>query len=619
MCVCTFSTNPNFIFVQYNIILMNRPHKTVIIAIIVFSVYVIGGIYFIASHLEWAELSNRFSSNIDLKSDSTYKEETKLPEWLPSQYDDQSRLFFLCKTWGYLKYYDENKYNTKIDVDGVLFQILDQLMAHPELSQTEYNILLKKMISSIQSDSLFGSNPFPDIDDYALISNGWMTDTICLDEENSQSLQKIFFHHKGLANKLVSTNNIGIVQRLNTSDYSDIQNPNVRLLGLFDFWNFINYFYPNKNFMEQSWDVSLYEAIPEFVAADNETEYRKAIYRLVNQLKDTHASYPVTIDQHLFGAYRPMFRMMRINDTFMISSIRDEEHYEDPFVQGDIVLAIEGKAILPYYDSLQQYVCGGNEWSNQRFVCNALLSRRDKTTRFTILRNQDTLYLQSHNIEYETLYRRELKQEEKKASKTLYRWIDKDIAYLDLGPLSHKKFKKNYNPIKEASVIILDLRNYPEQSLSIDIADNFVPLGSTFALSSYADTRFPGMIRYCHASRRVGSKECFDGKIIVLVDENTGSYSEYLTMLLQSNPNTLVVGRSTSGAVGNVSLYKFPGNVEVIYTSLGMIYPDFRTTQRTGVKIDHYVEPTLKSILEDKDPILKKAIVIARKTNEGKD
>ena len=600
---------------------MKRFIKSGLFGVFIFTAIVIIGLSSYLTHLyiKHIELDQRFGSTINLQQDSIYKNGKKLPEWLPSQYDKQSRLFFLCKTWGFLKYYAENKHNTKINVDKVLFLFLDNLMANPELDQTEYNLLLKEMIFSIQTDSLHGNNPLPDIDDYTLISNGWMTDTICLNEENSQSLQDIFSHHKGWANKWVSTNHIGVVQRLNTLDYSDIHNPNVRLWGLFDFWNFINYFYPNKNFMEQSWDLSLYEAIPEFVTANDETEYRKAIYRLVNQLKDTHASYPVTIDQHLFGEYRPMFRMMKINDTFMISSVRDEEHYEAPFVQGDIVLAIDGKAVLPYYDSLQQYVCGGNEWSNQRFVCNALLSRREKNTRFTILRDKDSLYLQSHNLEYETLYRRELKQKEKKASKTLYRWIDKNIAYLELGPLSHKKFKKNYSPIKEASVIILDLRNYPEQSLSIDIADNFVPFGSSFALSSYADSRFPGMVRYCLASQRIGTKNCFDGKIIVLVDENTGSYSEYLTMLLQANPNTSVVGRSTSGAIGNINLYKFPGNVEIIYTSLGMIYPDFRTTQRTGVKIDHYVEPTLKSIFEDKDLILEKAIMIAQKSNEGKD
>lgn len=568
--------------------------------------------YLIINQIRHEELNRRFGSTIDLAQDSIYKDGRKLTEWLPSQYDGQSRLFFLCKTWGFLKYYAENKYNTKVDADKALFLFLDKLTANPEIGQTEYNHLLKEMISSMQVDSLYGSNPFPDINDYALISNGWMTDSVCLDEENGETLQNIFLHHRGNGNRWVNNSNIGLVQRQHLPDYSDIQDPNVRLWGLFDFWNFINYFYPNKNFMDQSWDLALYEAIPEFVAADDETEYRKAIYRLVNQLKDTHASYPATIDQHLFGKYRPMFRMMRINDTFMISSIRDEEHYEDPFVQGDIVLAIDGKAVLPYYDSLQQYVCGGNEWSNQRFVCNALLSRQDATTRFTILRDKDTLYLQSRNMEYETLYRRELKQEEKKASKALYRWIDKDIAYLDLGPLNRKKFKKNYNPIKDASVIILDLRNYPEQSLSIDLADNFVPPGSRFAYASYADTRFPGMIRYFVASKRLGTPMYYKGRIIVLVNEQTGSYSEYLTMLLQSNPNTCVVGYSSSGAVGNAAFYDFPGNVTTIYTALGMIYPDLRTTQRTGVKIDHVVEPSTQSIRNQEDAVLQHAIRMAK-------
>jgi C-terminal processing protease CtpA/Prc len=600
--------------------MVQKVTKIGVIALFIITICAIGCniVHSIISTIKLDELSSRFDSKIDIKKDSIYKKERKLPEWLPTKFDEQSRLFFLCKVWGYMKYYAENKYDTKISVDNTLFLFLDRLLANPKSNQVEFNNLLKEMIFSMQVDSLCGNNPFPNIDDYVLISNGWMKDTVCLNEENSQLLQDVFSHHKGITNKWVGINNIGIVQRLFTSDYSDIQNPNVRLWGLFDFWNFINYFYPNKNYMDQSWDLSLYEAIPEFVEADNETKYRKAIYRLINQLKDTHSSYPATIDQHLFGKYRPMFRMMRINDTFMINKIRDREHYEDAFVQGDIVLAIDGKAIHSYYDSLQQYTCGGNKWSNQRFVCNALLSRRENKTHFTILRNKDTLEFESHNLEYETLYQHERKPS-KKESEPLYKWIDNETAYLDLKCLTRKNFKKNYYPIKDASVIIIDLRNYPELSLVIDIADNFVPVSSSFALSSYVDIRFPGLMRYCNTSQVIGSNECYKGKIIALVDEQTGSYSEYLTMLLQANPNTSVVGRCTSGANGNINSYKFPGNVEVIYTAIGILYPDLSPTQRTGVRVDYYVEPTLESILEDKDLVLEKAIMIANENNDSKE
>lgn len=174
--------------------------------------------YLIISQIRHEEMNRRFGSTIDLAQDSIYKDGKKLTEWLPSQYDGQSRLFFLCKTWGFLKYYAENKYNTKVDADKALFLFLDKLTANPEIGQTEYNHLLKEMISSMQVDSLYGSNPFPDINDYALISNGWMTDSVCLDEENGETLQNIFLHHRGNGNRWVNNSNIGLVQRQHLPD-----------------------------------------------------------------------------------------------------------------------------------------------------------------------------------------------------------------------------------------------------------------------------------------------------------------------------------------------------------------------------------------------------------------
>jgi C-terminal processing protease CtpA/Prc len=119
------------------------------------------------------------------------------------------------------------------------------------------------------------------------------------------------------------------------------------------------------------------------------------------------------------------------------------------------------------------------------------------------------------------------------------------------------------------------------------------------------------MLRYHRSANPVGHENYFKGQIIVLVNELTESYSEYVTMLLQANPKTITIGSASSGADGNISTLEFPGGIKTIYSGIGIYYPDMKPTQRTGVRIDYRVEPTVRSIQEGVDLILEKAVAVA--------
>ncbi len=110
------------------------------------------------------------------------------------------------------------------------------------------------------------------------------------------------------------------------------------------------------------------------------------------------------------------------------------------------------------------------------------------------------------------------------------------------------------------------------------------------------------------SSGEIGSDEYFKGRILLLVNEWTESYSEYLIMALQKNPKSLTVGYSTSGADGNITTLDFPGGVRTIYSGIGIYYPDGKETQRVGIVPNIWVEPTIDGIKNGKDEVLEKAI-----------
>ena len=569
----------------------------------------------IGSYIHTLKLYYKFHSEIYPNTDSIFKEVKSDLLFVPKKYDETSRLFYLCKIWGFVKYHHEVLPFPAEKMDSVLIQAIPKVINAS--TKDEFVTLLDSIL--FFHDSLFTTkNPYPDLTDYSLITNDWMHDTICLNPAITEKLETIFRAHTGKGNDFVFNKSmIGNIRLLNEPEYaiSDFPNETLTLLALFRYWNVINYFWIYKNHAD-NWDQVLYEFIPRFRMVKNKKEYHTNIYRLTNRLRDTHASFPPTIDGVVFGPYRPNFSMICINDTFVIRTIRTFDLPKENFLHGDIVLKIENQDIRPLYDSLLQFVCGGNHWSNQRFGCNAVLSRYDSTTVFTILRGMDTLTIQSVNVSAWDMKQLEMKADKRNEKNTLYKWVNDSIAYFDLRSATSKNFNKNYNAIRSATTIILDLRNYPDTDLILNLTNSFVPPNSFFAYVTYPDTRFPGMVRYQKStSNKIGSKKYYKGRVIVLVNEKTESYSEYTTMALQANPKTITVGNFSSGSDGNITTFEFPGGVKSIFSGIGIYYPDFTPTQRVGVRIDYIVEPTIEDIKNNVDAAYERAISIAKGEN----
>lgn len=589
--------------------------KTNIKRIVWFSVIMVLAVLLykpISYYVQTIKIYYKFQSSIQRTKDPIFLSDTKLQTYTPSEFDENGRLFYVCKVWGFLKYYLEFQTPRTQYIDSLLIRSIPQAI---QAQETEtFHAVIDNIIDSMRKYSSEGrTNPYPDVKDYILLDNKWMHDTIFLNRDIQQKLDDIFHSHSGMKNLFVDSKTSGTIQLTNKLTYPVFSDENLRLLGLFRYWNMINYFYVYKNYMDKSWDEVLYHAIPRFRIADTDITYRQSVYRLTNELRDAHTSVPPTIDNHVFGTYRPNFRMTCINDTFIISKIRVPQLEKQDFQVGDIVLQVDHNDVRDLYDSSLLYVCGGNKWSNQKFGCNGVLSRRDSTTLFTLLRNNDTIDIRSKNYTAYDLFQHENDNLKQNAKNKLYEWVNDSVAYLNLAFATSKNFNRNYKAIRSAAVIILDLRGGLHTHLISKVTDTFVPPYTYFAQSTYPDTRFPGMLRYCSSSQKIGAKNYFKGRIIVLVDEFTMSFGEYAAMAFQANPKTIIIGNATAGADGNTVLYKFPGGVTTAFSALGIYYPDLSPTQRVGVRIDHVTEPTIEDIKNNIDIAYEKARYIAEK------
>ena len=92
------------------------------------------------------------------------------------------------------------------------------------------------------------------------------------------------------------------------------------------------------------------------------------------------------------------------------------------------------------------------------------------------------------------------------------------------------------------------------------------------------------------------------------MDEVTQSSAEYHAMAFRAVPGAVVIGSTTAGADGNVSMVPLPGGLSSYISGIGVFYPDKRGTQRVGIVPDFEVQPTIAGIRAGRDEVLEEAI-----------
>ncbi len=75
--------------------------------------------------------------------------------------------------------------------------------------------------------------------------------------------------------------------------------------------------------------------------------------------------------------------------------------------------------------------------------------------------------------------------------------------------------------------------------------------------------------------------------------------------------------QAIAGADGNVSCIYLPGGIFTWISGIGVFYPDGTKTQRTGIKIDKIVTPTVEGIKAGKMNCLRKQFISSMKKQRG--
>ena len=508
-------------------------------------------------------------------------------------FNDTSKYAITCRVWGLLKYHHPNVTAGKLDWDEVLLERLDNIRGAQTPEQVNAEVMQMIRIagkykvpkSKIRRDSI-NMNV-----NLCWLDHSFINDTI------KRTLKEITLLTMKTPSYYITANAINLPVPNEKDDVKMFPDYKQRLLGLFRYWNVIYYFYPYKYLMDQSWDVTLSEFIPQFINAIDIKLYHRSVQKLATRLNDGHAYTSVSIPYDLFR-----FRYITMVDTLTVVRTPLEGSLLE---RGDIILGLNGENIRTVRDSIAALIPS----SNRRFTDNAVNGWLHEVIvdgcTLTILRNQQEITL------------RESRKTFVRESSPLFSTVSADIGYVNVDRLRSFDIPNVMNSLKDCKGIIFDLRNYPYHLLTSSCWDLICYISSKqeycYGLANRPDpSHYGAFYQYecymeCPDELWEDGNKRYEGKVVALINASSISAAETLSMDFRIHGATLI-GTPTAGANGNVVHFSLPGGIAVYYSGLGFYYPNGEQTQRTGIIPDIEVYPTMDDILAGRDEVLEAAI-----------
>jgi hypothetical protein len=198
-----------------------------------------------------------------------------------------------------------------------------------------------------------------------------------------------------------------------------------------------------------------------------------------------------------------------------------------------------------------------------------------------------------------------------KDNQPYYKLLNKSVGYIYPGKYKGADNEAIMEMFANTKGIVVDMRCYPSDFMPFQFVGRyFVPDLVQHVIFTKAVGELPGYFEEQPTSLGGKIDNYYKGKVVVIVDATTLSQAEYTTMAFQAVPDCVVVGSQTAGADGNVIALPIPGGIRTLFSGLGVFYPNGTNAQRAGVRIDHYMTPTIEGIKAGRDELLEKALEI---------
>jgi C-terminal processing protease CtpA/Prc len=518
---------------------------------------------------------------------------------------ETQKLAATCKVWGYLKYYHPKVADGSKNWDNQLFEVLTKI--EQANTKEEFSLVLENWIDALgEVKAIAPIIPPKDIEYFDKnFDLSWINNNKLFATTLSKKL-KFIEENRYQSNEEFGPDFDGFKNLKNYFDL-DYNKKDSRILMVFAYWNLVEYYYPYKYIMDQKWDKTLEQILPLAVAAKDQKDFFMAMKKLTTKLNDSHG--------YFYGAskWTAESRFFLANCKIIDNKMVVTEIVGDSLAQagnikiGVVITKINDKTIKEHIEENRDLICASNEAAYLDKVAKAILIYDSENVKVEFLKDgkYETKLMTWFN--YHDSHRNEFKKGAMK-KKEKFKLLDSNIGYVNMGVLKVKDVPEMIEALKSSKAIVFDLRNYPKGTFK-DIANFLNPKEKEFAIYIYPCLKYPGRFTW-EKGTMCGSenKDHYKGKVIVLLNEDSISQSEWTAMCFQTAGNTTIIGSQTAGADGNNFGLDFK-EFHTAYSGIGVYYPDRKETQRIGIIPDIEVKPTILGIQQGKDEVFDRAML----------
>ncbi len=514
----------------------------------------------------------------------------------------------LIEVWGFVKYHHGDARAGRLAMDLEFFTLFPKIQSAE--SRTEGDAILADWLTQLGPGE--PCDPCAGTSSEVVIPSTTPAWIAALPRELAVPVQAIFDNRSdSQANfQVARVRGPGNPLFLNEPNYSSVWQENdkaFQTLTLARQWNMLRYWFPYRDIMDEGPQAILPSAVESVLSASTEQQYQRAISRVGVQANDGH----VTLNSYMpswfpSGAGCMMPHGWRFIEDRLV--IDDRKMPPQPFLRaGDVVLTIDGEPIQQIAERFRPFIAASNDTGLARKVSSGLRLGPCRMRDVEIERAGKRMLV---SVEWQPwpAHRINALEAHFDPGETI-EMLDGNIAYVRYQQLREADLPRLLSMANESSGLVLDMRGYVSDFLVFKLGGMLVDEPVAFVRLSKPNVATPGEFNW---TDRNFLQPYPDGRritvpVVALIDESAGSSAEYQSMGWRA-AGVPIIGSPSAGADGDISKLPMPSGGEMVYSGLGVYYPDGAPTQRIGIVPDIEVKPTIAGIAAGRDEVLERGL-----------
>lgn len=383
-------------------------------------------------------------------------------------------------------------------------------------------------------------------------------------------------------------------------------------------WNTINERYYRADFNGVDWAAVGREYRPLALKALDDEAFWDVLDRMTGELRDAHTR----VESPRRAALRRLdqsvtlgFSFKRIGPELVVTRIHpDTDAWWAGVRPGMVIVSIAGENASTAYDRL---IAG---------------TRYDSTERSRHLQAVRKLVSGEEGAKVDFTFRRgdgstfEAKLGRAKLSlrpTAFHRVLPSGFGYVRLTQWTlgaTRSAIEGLKALKDTPGIIVDLRTNPGGSLhavSAMLSKFFTErkeLGRVVTRTGKPIALLFGAVEIIKLKNEVeGDRQAYAGPVVILVNEASGSGSEFFAATMQAAGRAVVAGETSCGCLlGFLGYAKVPGGGELAYSEVGFVMSNGKRIEGEGVIPDHDIPLAVADLQANRDRVLENAQEILR-------